>query len=123
MAAGACCLAVLTGCPWDDDDDDLLPTQWQVEWYGEDEGDLTLVLEWSNLNNVGDYGQNYDEYRVDIVRSGSTITITIEDTTVDPFVITLMGTIADDGQSAEGTYEGTSSSGNEINGGWEIYAK
>jgi hypothetical protein len=83
MAAGACCLAILTGCPWDDDDDDVLDFDlygWVftfTEASGEGPDSLELTLPWEDTSELDDLSGSYGGYDVDVERSGDSVDIFI----------------------------------------------
>jgi hypothetical protein len=122
LAAGVCCLALLTGCPWDEDD--FVPTLWDITWTDNvdpaDSGDITVEIDIGDLNALTTWSKTYGDYTIDITVASPNITIEINDTT-STFKITLTGTIAGDGLSAAGSYTGTSSSGGALSGTWTIW--
>lgn len=125
IVSGLCCLAILTGCPWDEKNaEDLLNLYtWGIVWIDNvdpnDSGDVTIVTDFGDLTAITSYSNTYGDYKVDITVTGGNITIVIEDITADPFIITLTGTI-NSANDANGTYQGTSSSNNPISGTWTI---
>ncbi len=122
IATGLCCLALLTGCPWDEDELPAVPHLWDITWVDNvdpnDSGDITIPVNFDDLTMIQNYSNTFGDYTVSITVAGGAITIVITDAT-SPFNITLTG-IINTTTTANGTYLGTSDSGKPISGSWTI---
>ncbi len=123
IAISAFFVVALSGCFHDEDD--KIPKLWDISWYGTDNGEITVNVPISNLNNLSSYNATIDTFTIDIVVTAgtpATIDITITDS-ASQFELNMSGTIAADGESATGTYNGLSDNGTVISGGWDIFKK
>jgi hypothetical protein len=121
---GICCLALCTGCPWDDDDD-AIPTVWTVDWTGDSSGinPLDIPAPIDDLTKVTSFMETYGDYTVQLDVNGGSITLQIWDWTNNTqFNFFATGTI-NSATSANGSYTGTDESGGAISGSWSIVKK
>ncbi|MBT8046660.1 MAG: hypothetical protein KJN67_05815 [Pontiella sp.] len=119
ITISACCVVALSGCLHDDDDNDLgILYFWDVVWIDNvdpaDSGDVTIPLQWGDLNAITSYSDTIAGYDISVSRSGAIVTVVVNDTS-SLFNITITLTI-NSPTDGSGTYTGTSSSGAGIGG-------
>lgn len=122
IASGLCCLALLTGCPWDEDDLPEVPHLWDITWVDNDpadSGSITIPVNFDDLTLIGNYSNTFGDYAVVITVNGGAINITINETTSSAS-LNLDGTITST-TTANGRYTGTDENGAPLDGGtWTI---
>lgn len=114
---------MVAGC-FHDDDDDLIPAvpyMWEISWTNDDSGvsPLTIPLQYGDLNEITSYIESFGDYTVSITRDDATVIVQIWDWTGGAFSFFAQGTITS-ATTADGSYTGTSSSGNAIQGTWMV---
>lgn len=123
LVMGACIVVLATGCPWDDDEDNIpaVPYVWDISWTNDDSGvsPLTIPLQYGDLNEITSYMESYGDYTVSITRDGNSVTVEVWDWTGGSFSFYATGTITS-ATAANGNYTGTSSSGKPIQGTWMV---
>ena len=122
LVLGAFIVAMVTGCPWDEDDEvPAVPYQWEISWTGDDSGvsPLTIPLQYGDLNEITNYMESFGDYTVQITRDGTSVIVEVWDWTGGLFNLYATGTITSS-TTANGNYTGTSSSGNAIQGTWMV---
>ncbi|WP_372807477.1 hypothetical protein [Pontiella sp.] len=120
MAAGVCCLAILTGCPWDDDDD--VPKKWTLTWTNDetDLSPLTVPVTWGDLDDLDEFETSAGGYTVMIVRDGDQVGVLIVADDPDNLFMLLADGDVINSTTAEGYYGGMDSDGDEISGTWSL---